>query len=169
MGRRNRLANVLDAGGVTARTVAEPRRAPGLVQGDPTFDRIAQGACDDVDVLAEPFGGVTSAPAALVFERLWEVPVIQGQRGLDASRHEPVDESAVEVQAGLIGRSLAVRLHSGPRDRESVRADAERLQEGEVLVHPVIVVTRDVAGVAIPDLAGAVAVGIPNRRSTTVD
>ena len=46
------LTDVLDAGRVAARTVAEPRRAPRFVEGDPALDVVAERARDDVDVLA---------------------------------------------------------------------------------------------------------------------
>jgi len=168
MCRGDGFADVLDAGSVSTGTVAQPRRAPGLVQRDPTFDRVAEGSRHEVHVLTESLGGVAYAPATFIFDRLRKVPVIERQRRLNVARQQSVDESTVEVQSGLIGGTLAVGLHPGPSDREPVRADTERLHEVEVFVHSVIVVTGDVAGVAVPDLSGLFAKGVPDGWAAPV-
>jgi hypothetical protein len=95
--------------------------------------------------------------------------VIQRQRWLNVACQKSVDESTIEVQSGLIGRPFAVGLYAGPRDGESVRADAELLHEVEVFVHPVIVVTGDVPRVAVPHLSGTLAKGVPNGWTAPVN
>src|SRR5918993_1108053 len=113
-------------------------------------------------------GGGAGGPAALVFERLRQVPVIEGRDRADAPGDEPVDEALVEPQPRLVRRAAASRLDAGPGDREPVRLEPELGHQVEVGVEPVIVVVGDVAGVAVPHLAWGVAEGVPDRRPPAV-
>src|ERR1019366_8139770 len=96
------LADVLYSRRVATRAVAQPRRTPRFVERDPSFDVVTEGSSDDVDVLGETLGGIAHAPAALVLQWLGQVPVVEGERGLDVALAQTIDQSAVEVQATLI-------------------------------------------------------------------
>ena len=148
--------------------VAQPRRAPRLVERYPSLHVAAERPRDDVDVLGEALGGVAHAPTALVLERLGQVPVVEGERRLDAPGAKPVDQPVVEVEPALVGRTLARGLYPGPGDREPVRGDAKLAEQVEVLLHPVVVVAGDVAGVAVPHGAGLTAEGVPYRGPPAV-
>jgi hypothetical protein len=102
MVRRRRLANVVESGRVAAGAVAEPRRAPRFVERDPSFDVIAKGTRDDIDVLRETFGGVAHAPSTSVLKGLGKVPVVEGDRRLDVALEESFDEATIEVESSLI-------------------------------------------------------------------
>src|SRR5580692_1960242 len=103
---------------VVSRTVAEPRRAPGLVKGDPAFHVVTQGSRDDFDVGRVGLGRLAYHPSATIFERLGQVPVVQGQCGLDVTITQSVDESAIEVKAGLVDLTRTTREDARPRHRE---------------------------------------------------
>ena len=59
-------------------------------------------------VVGEPVGGVARLPAALVLQRLREVPVEQRRHRRDAALVQAVDQPLVEVQAALVDRADAV-------------------------------------------------------------
>ena len=86
----------------------------------------------------------------------------------DAAGQQPVDEAPVEGETLLIGRAAAGRLDARPGDREPVGVQAEGLHQVEVFLEVVVVVAGLVAGVAVLDLAGRVAEGVPDRRTPTV-
>src|SRR5690606_20525708 len=65
-------------------------------------------------------------------------------------------------------RPGAIRHDARPCDREAVVVDAGLREVGEVALPAVVVVDRDVARVAIPDAAGRVREGVPDRATTTV-
>ena len=59
-------------------------------------------------------------PAAVVLERLRQVPVVERDHRLDAGREQLVDEPVVEREPLGVGPALAGRLDPRPRDREAV-------------------------------------------------
>ena len=148
--RRERLRAVHDPGRVRTRSVAEVRAAPGLVQGRPDGDAVAEPLADDARVVGERLGRVPVRPAALVFEGLRQVPVVQRRDGPDAAVDESVDEALVEREPRLVGGAAPGRLDARPRDREAVGLEAEVGHEVEVGLPAVVVVVGDVAGVPVP-------------------
>ena len=155
------------SGCVPALAVSEVSRAPRLVQGGPGVDAIAERGAHDGRVLLERVGGRAGRPPSGVFESLRQVPVVQRRHGTDSALEQTVDEPGVEVDARLIRRTRAGRLDARPGDREAVRTEPEILHEIEVALPAVIVIARDVAGVAVPDVSGRLAEGVPDRGPST--
>jgi hypothetical protein len=119
-------------------------------------------------VLGEPVGGVPRLPAAPVLQRLRRVPVVERGHGLDAALQQPVDDPAVEVEAALVGCAGAVGLDTGPGDGEPVRPQSQRAHQVEVFGVAVVVVDRDVTGVAVFGAARRVAERVPHRLTAAV-
>jgi hypothetical protein len=134
----------------------------GLVDRHPHPDVIAEGVGDHGRVFRKPLRGVAAGPPALVLQGLGELPVIEGRHRDDVAPAQLLDERSVVVQTGLIDGTAPGRLHTGPRDRESVRADAELGQKPEIGIHAVIGVAGDVAGVPVVHPARGVAEDIPD-------
>ena len=168
MHRGERGSRLVPARRVAALPVAEVRRAPRLVEGRPGVHPVAERRADDAGVLLERIDGRAHGPSALVLERLRQVPVVQRRDGLDPAREQSVHQTRVEVEARLVGGSPAGRLDPRPRDREAIRVQAERGHQIEVALPPVVVVARDVTGVAVPDESGGLAEGVPDRRTAPV-
>ena len=156
------------AGGVVPAAVAEERRAPRLVQGDPVRDHVAELLGDDGGVVGEPARGVAVEPAAAILQRLRQVPVVQRRPRGDALLEQRLRQAAVEVEAGAVGRSGAVGLDARPRDREPVRVEAEVGHQRDVLRPAVIVVVGDVAGAAVGDRAGDAGERVPDALAAPV-
>ena len=135
--------------------VPQHRHDVGLVDRDPVLDPVREPLADQLGVLGEAVDGVAVEPAALVLERLRQVPVVQRGHRLDASLEQPVDQSLVEVQPLRVRRPRPLRLHPRPRDREAVAAQPEPRHQVEVLVQAVVVVAGDVARGAVHDRAPA--------------
>ena len=165
---RERGRGLVPARRVPALAVAEVGRAPWLVERRPGVHSITEGGAHDRGIVLERVGGRARRPAARILERLRQVPVVQRRDRLDAAGEQSVDEPRVEVDAGLVHRPGPGRLDARPRDGEAVRAEAEPGHEVEVALPAVVVIARDVAGVAVPHLAGRLAEGVPDRRPAAV-
>ena len=94
--------------------------------------------------------------------------MVERERRFNTARAKSVHDTTVEIEALLVGRPPALRLDAGPRYGESVGADTQFMQEVEILVQSVVVITGHVTGVAVPDGTESVTEGIPNGRTATV-
>ena len=140
----------LEAGRENALAVAVTDEDVGFVEGEEAPDAIAEPRGDIAGVIGERLGGLAPFPAAKpVLQGLRQVPVIERDVGGDSVREQRIDEAVVEVEALRIGRADAVGKDARPRNREAVGARAERLHERDVLLVAMIMVDRDVAGVAV--------------------
>ena len=163
-----RIEHQLPARCVSAQPVTIESYHAWLVQRYPQRDPVGQPACGETGVLGEPVGGVPGQPAAVVFELLRQVPMEEGWYRRDAAGQQPVGELVVEIKSGRIGRPLAVRLDPGPGDREPVAGHSELGHQLDVLRPAVIMIIRDVTGVAVPDGAGLPAEHVPDRVTAAV-
>jgi hypothetical protein len=139
-----------------------------LVEGDPQLHPVTEGAPHDVGIFAEACRGVPVEPAALVLQRLRQVPVEERGDRVDALAQERVDEAVVEVQSRYVRGPASGRLDPGPGDGEPVRVHAQPRQQVHVLLITVVVVTGDVPGLAGGDPVRFVHERVPDRRSAAV-
>jgi hypothetical protein len=154
--------------GVRAPGVTEHGDDVRLVDRDPVLDPVPQALADQAGVLGEPVRGVAVQPAAVVLERLREVPVVERCHRLDVPLEQPVDEPVVEVEAGLVHVTGAGGLDPGPGDGEPVAADPEPRHQVEVLLEAVVVVAGDITRGPVHDPAGQMGEGVPDARSLAV-
>jgi hypothetical protein len=159
---------VAHAGGLRALDMAEDGHDPRLVVGDPGADRVAELARHVLGVLGEALRRRALGPAATVLERLRQVPVVERGDRLDPPLAQPLGQPAVEVDASPVERSLPVRLHARPSDREAIGLQAELRHQVEVLAPAVVVVAGDLAGLAAGHRAGHAAEGVPDRVAAPV-
>src|SRR5208283_5886804 len=104
--------------------------------------------------------GVPVAPTSPVAERLGEVPVVKRRHRRDATSVQPIEQAPVEVDPLLVDPTRTLRQDSRPRNRETIGANSELGEQIEVRLHPVVVVTGDVTGIAVMHLARCPAKGI---------
>src|SRR3954452_8067721 len=166
--RRERRRVIPPARCVSAVRVPEQRRAPRLVQRGPRVGRGLQRVEHQYRVVPEPVRRVAHRPSARVLEFLRQVPVVQRHPRIDALGKQLVDQPVVEADPGRVHRALATRLDPRPRHREPVGVQAEILDQGNVLRHPVVVVTGDIPVVTVVDRTRHPAVGVPDRRRPAV-
>jgi hypothetical protein len=86
---------------------------------------LAQGAGYHARVTSERLDGVPGGPTSFVLKGLREIPVIKGHEWGDTSGLETGDETAVEVETGLVDAPITVGDHPGPGNREPVGGDSE--------------------------------------------
>src|SRR5439155_24118164 len=87
----------------------------------------------------------------------------------DASTEHFVDEPIVEVEPLRVRRARPVREHARPRDAEAVRADAELVEQRDVVDVAVVVIACDVARVSLEHGALLFAEDVPHRGASAVD
>ena len=68
--------------------------------------------------------------------------MVQGDPGVDPGRQQVVDQPVVEVESGPVEWAGAVRLHSGPGDREAVGAHTQITQQPDIFGVAVHVIAR---------------------------
>src|SRR6267143_592732 len=69
----------------------------------------------DARVICERCGGIAIEPAALLLQRLRQVPMVEAEPRRDAVRDEPIDQAAVKVEPALLHRAAARRQNARPR------------------------------------------------------
>ncbi len=165
---RQRVALADATRSVVAPPVADPGRDPRLVDRDPAVDAVAEAAGDGADVLLERVDGPPRRPAAFVLEHLREIPVVERRERPDARGQQRVDEPVVEVEPALVDGAAPLRQHARPGDRETEGVEPELAHERHVVAVTVIEVARDLAGVAVPDLAGRRREPVPDALAASV-
>ena len=163
VGGRHGGGRVLHARGVDAGGVAEEGRAPRLVQGRPVGHPVRQRPVDRGRVVDEAVDHLAAGPAPGVLERLGEVPVVQGDPGLDAALQQAVGQPPVEVEALGVDGPAAAGLDPRPGHREPVGPQPEVGHEGRVLPVPVVVVGRHRARVPAGHPTRGGGEGVPDR------
>ena len=119
-------------------------------------------------VTREHLRDVAVLPATLVLQCLRQIPVLQGREELNAGGLQFVHQLAVEIQALSIRRASAFWEHARPGHAEVVGVRADILHQRDIVLVAVVMVVRDITGVAILDLTGSMRVGVPDGRSFAV-
>jgi hypothetical protein len=133
-----------------------------LVQRHEVLDAVGKMFGDVAGVVGERNRGVARLPAAFVFKRLREIPVIERAVGLNVGCKQFVDEAVVKVEALRIGRARAHREDARPRNGEAVSFEAECLHQLHVFFIAMVVIVGDVAGVSVFDLPRNVRESVPD-------
>ena len=153
---------------VMSPAVPDPRDDPRLVVRDPVRDAVAEPTGNRFDVLGEGVHGVANRPAAGILDHLRRVPVEERHVRHDAVAEQLVDETIVEVEAGVVHGAAPVRDHPRPRDREAERVQTELAHQRDVVAIPVVEVARDRARIAVPHLARCRGEPVPDALAATV-
>ena len=148
--------------------MANPGNNCRLVQRTPEWHIRAKLTEAGGSELGEPERRRTIRPAALVLQRLRQIPVVERGHWHDPARAHPGDQLPIECDSLLIDWPAAGWKQPWPRDREAVAADA-KLRDGIQIFFPaVIMVTRQVASVTTTYPAERVGETIPDAFALTV-
>ncbi|MPM44278.1 hypothetical protein SDC9_90956 [bioreactor metagenome] len=159
------LFSLHDDGGALVAHVHEVLQ---FVEGEEVLDAVAQAAGDGGGIVGKGRGRVTRLPAALVLQGLRQVPVVEGDEGLDACLKLGIDEAGVEVHARFVHFAGAVGEDARPRDGKPVGVGTQLADGLHVFAVAVVVVDGDVAGVSVGHLAGGVGVDVPDGLALAV-
>ena len=136
---------------MAAHAIAEQRVNVGLVEHHPMLDAVAEALRHDARVIGELVGDVALEPAALVLQRLRQIPVIEAKPRRDAARDEAVDQTVVEIETAMLDGASARGQDARPRGRKTIGVEAAARQPFDVLDPAMIMVAGDVAGIAVFD------------------
>ncbi|MNT10428.1 hypothetical protein D3C72_1452590 [compost metagenome] len=157
------------AGRELARAVAQHGRAPRFVMGGDAGDLVAEAARHFGRVGGKVIAGGAIEPATLVLQGLRQVPVVQGQVRVETLGGQGVEQSPIEVEAGLVPGAGTRGLDARPGHGKAVGVHAQAGDQLHVLRVAVIVVAGHVAIAAVDDLAIRMAEGIPDGGAAAVD
>src|SRR5215472_1358898 len=113
-------------------------------------------------------GEIAIRPTAAIFQRLGKIPVIHRAPGANSGGNKCVDEPAVVIDSLHIGSASAGRLYAGPRDGETVALQVQGFGQCDVLRVKMILIARDIAVHATPDLARCMREPVPDRFAFAV-
>ena len=141
---RHRVEHQGPARRVHADGVAHHHHDVGLVDRDPVLDPVGEPLADDRGVLGEPVDGLAVQPAALVLERLRQVPVVERHHRLrrrwraarrSAGRRTP-RPSSLTVPAGRAGSAATTSTAGSRRRRAASSARRPRRTGGSGRTRP---------------------------------
>lgn len=172
-GQAVRVHHMLPAGELPFQRELQPRRvqavavahaddAGDLVDGEPVPHAALEVLAQLGGVLCKGLGGVDVLPAALVLQRLGQVPVVKRDVGLDAFFQQGVHQFVVIGQAPGVPVRAAGGGDARPGDAEPVGAEVHVRQQLHVLAPAVVAVAGDVAGLAAGGLARRVGKCVPD-------
>ena len=144
-----RLVRIAMPGGQVAVEIAACRDDPGLVQRDPEAYPVAEGAIQDLRIVREPPRTRVARPAPARVERLGEIPMVEGEHGLDPPLQQRIDQVSIEIQARLIHPPAALGEDPRPGHAEAVGVQTERRHQGDILAPAPVVVAGDIPGFAV--------------------
>lgn len=146
--------------------VAQDGAAPGLVKGDPELNFVAKGLEAHPGVVFEILHklGLVERSAVARVEVVRQVPVEQGDHGLDACGAEVVDEANIVLEPLLVDGIISASEgdDAGPGEGEAVGFGPAFFEQGNVFGGAVVGVAGNVARAAICYLAGDAAEGVPD-------
>src|SRR5271170_3628494 len=153
---------------VLAVAIALDTGAVGLVERRPALDPIAQSPHRQMRVIGEPGCRVAVLPAAAIFKRLWQVPMVEADPWLDTGSEHAVDQPIVEFQPLGVYPAATLGQDARPRRRQTIGAEAELAHKRHILRPAMVMVAGNIPGAAVGDPAGKVAKGVPDRRPAPV-
>ena len=168
MGRRQHVRQAGHTRRMAADAIAEQRMDVGLVEHRPVLDAVAQPPGDDPRIVGEFAGDVAVDPTAAILQCLRQIPMVEAKPGGDAACDQSVDKPIVKIEAAVFDRAGAGRQNARPRRREPVGIKAAARQPFDVLDPAVIVVARDIAGVACLHPPGRMRINVPDALAAAV-
>src|SRR6516225_6860751 len=134
----------------------------------PMLDPVAEPPGHDARVVREFCGRIAIEPAAVLLQRLRQVPMIEAQPRRDAVRHEPIDQALVKVEAARLDRAAAGRQNARPRGRKPISGKIAACEQIDIVAPAVIVVAGDIAGIAVLHAPGRVGEDVPDALAASV-
>ncbi len=156
------------SGSVRAFEITQVGEGGGFVEQHPIGNAVAESACDSINVVSKARRRIAIGPAAGIFERLRQVPVIEGDEGANSGFQQGIDEAAVVINAFGIGRSGPGGLNARPGNRKAIAVQIHRAKERDVFAPAMIGIAGQVAGVAGLDFARSVREAVPDRFAFAV-
>ena len=98
-----------EAGRMAADAMAEQRVDIGLVEHRPMPHAVTEPLGDDPRVIGKFFRDVALQPAALVLQRLRQVPMIETKPRRNAARQQAIDQAVVEIEPARFDGAGAAR------------------------------------------------------------
>ena len=131
------------------------KRHSRFVVSAPETYAVAQTPSDNLGVACEKPCGFKMFPAtSFPLQRLWEIPMVQGQKRLDSTRQQAVHQTVVVVQPGFVDISITPWNHSRPGHRKAIGVKVQRLHQVEVFFQAVVLIAGHPGVVSIGNAAG---------------
>src|SRR5262245_6848481 len=80
----------------------------------------------------------------------------------------PIDQALVKVEAALLDRAAAGRKNARPRGRKPISGKIAACEQIDIVAPAVIVVTGDIAGIAVLHAPGRVGEDVPDALAASV-
>ncbi len=94
--------------------------------------------------------------------------MVQCGHGQNVCCQQAVDQAVVKIQAARFHCPGAQRQDAGPADRKAVGIDTERLQEGHIVGHVVVMVAGDICSCPIQNAVRLMIKAVPDALTLAV-
>ena len=158
----------LEARRVTALLIPQLYKRSNLIHRHKPMHAIRQFTRNISGIIGERPRGIAAFPSTLILQRLRQIPVIQRAEWFYAICKQLIDDAAVKIDSLRIRVSAAIRKDPRPRNRESIAAQPQALHQRDVLLVPVVVVDRYIAGISTSHSSGQMAECIPDGWTATI-
>jgi len=129
---------------------------------------VAEPMSHDARVICERRRRIAIEPAAVLLQRLRQIPMVEAEPRRDAVRDEPIDQTFVKVEAALLHGAAARRQNARPRGRKPVGGKIAACEQIDMVAPAVVVVAGDVAGVAVLHASRRMGEDIPDAFAASV-
>src|SRR5579859_2793372 len=75
---------------------------PGLVEGDPPGDTVAQASCDNLRIVSERIGRLTAQPTATLMQCQRQIPMVERGHRANIVSQQFIDKAIIKIQPTLI-------------------------------------------------------------------
>ena len=122
------------ARGMHARTVAQLYSTLRLIERNVILCKAAETARRLGGIAGKSTGGLSAAPAARIFQRLGQFPVVQCDIRLQARSAAGLEHAQIKRKPFPVPAAVAVRVHPRPAHAETVSTEAHLRRAGNVLL-----------------------------------
>ncbi len=145
-----------------ARTVAQLYSTLRLVERNVILCKAAETARRLGGIAGKSTGGLSAAPAARIFQRLGQFPVVQCDIRLQARSAAGLEHAQIKRKPFPVPAAVAVRVHPRPAHAETVSTEAHLRRAGNVLLISAVRVRGGGTVKPVCNGAGAAAEYVPN-------
>ena len=159
---------VLQTRGKYAAFMAQNRHHPGFIVGGDGGHPVAQARRYFAGVFHKQMDRIAVGPTARRLQFQGEVPMVQGDIGLNAARQHAVHQAFVKIKPFLVPGPGATGTHAGPGDGKAVSIHAQSGNQIEVLLPAAVVRTGYIAIAGIGNGAGHATKLVPDRETLAI-
>ena len=148
--------------------ITQHRHDPRLIVGRDGSHTIAHAPVYALRILHKPVHGIPVCPASGRLQLAGQVPVVQGEIGLDAAVQQTIDDALIKIESFLVPVARATRAHARPGNRKTVGIHTQTGDQVQIGFPAVVMVTGHHTVAGVGDGTWLAAKVVPDGRALAV-